>query len=211
MAIVLKLQQDNSNLEDILETALLTLRTGGLLIYPNDTVYGIGGDATNPDVVEKVLHAKKIKITAETGSRPVSVMFGDFSDIEKYCDFGLAEIPLMQKNLPGPYTFIMRMKTNVALPVATEGKLGVRMPDNPFCIALAQRFGKPIITTSANITKQKAPISFDEIDEEILNSKEVTLAIDGGKTKYGTPSQIVDLMTNEIKREGTDKAIRVKL
>jgi len=164
-----------------------------VLLYPTDTVYGIGGDATSEEVIRKV-H----KIKGHGPNRPLSVMVADFDMIAYYCDAGLWEDIIIGKYLPGPYTFLLRKKREI--PVSKTEKLGIRMPDMNFCHSLCWKFGKPIITTSANITDQRAPTKFGEIDHHIIDS--VDLAIDGGETRYACHSMIIDLVNRAIIREG---------
>ena len=168
-----------------IEEAILVLTEGGTLIYPTDTLYGIGGDATSEKAVARI-H----KIKGADVKKPLSVMMADLEMIRRYCDVGLKEEGEMKKKLPGPYTFLLKQKTKI--PASDGEKLGVRIPDDEFCRFLCKKFGKPIVTTSANITKQKPPTSIEDVDKLVLEA--VDLAIDGGKTKYKKPSEIIDLV-----------------
>ncbi|VVC03856.1 Threonylcarbamoyl-AMP synthase [Candidatus Bilamarchaeum dharawalense] len=168
-----------------IEEAMRVLQEGGVLIYPTDTLYGIGGDATSEKTVKRI---HRIKKTDE--KKPLSVMMASLEMIKEYCEVDSEQEKTLTKKLPGPYTFLLRIKKKI--PASNEGKLGVRIPDNEFCQFLSKKFGKPIITTSANITKQVPPTTIEEVDKQIL--EEVDLAVDGGKTKYKKASDITDLV-----------------
>ncbi len=180
---------EEQNIDEIIKV----LNNKGVIVYPTDTVYGIGGDALCEEVVSRVREIKQIR-----KSKPFSLMFGSFSQIKEYCELAPWESEILTKYLPGPYTFIVRKKKDVE--IAATGDLtsvGVRIPDNMFCIKLAKKFGKPIITTSANITGEPPPASLEEVDKRIL--EKVDLAVRGGKTR-AEPSTIIDLIQQKIIR-----------
>jgi len=191
MATILKITREN--FKSALDIARPILQSGGIIVYPTDTVYGIGGDATSEEVVKKI---HKIKGIAE--QKPLSVMVGDFGMIDYYCDTGLWEDVILKRYLPGPYTFILKKRR--PLPASETDKLGIRMPDHPFCQALCWMFGRPIISTSANLTGQEPPDTLQEVDGSILDAAEV--AIDGGPTEYGSASAVVDLVEKKFIRKG---------
>ena len=175
---------------------------GKAAIYPTDTVYGIGGDATNYRVVERVQEIKGLG-----RDKPLSVMMADISMIDEYCEIGLWEEMILKKYLPGPFTFILRKKKD--LPVISNDSLGIRIPEMDFCNRLSEEVGKPIISTSANKTGKPAPTSFGEIDRDILAA--VDIAVDNGPTRYGGASDVVDLINKKIIRKGVGKADLSKL
>ena len=164
-----------------------------ILIYPTDTVYGIGGDAFNSNVVNKI---KKIKGIDE--SKPLSVMMSDIKMIEEYCEVGLWEEMILKKYLPGPFTFILKKK--IDLPVSLGGTIGVRVPEFEFCNRLSEEVEKPIVSTSANKTGESAPVNFEEINKEVLESADI--AIDRGQTRYQRSSDVIDLVHKKIIRKG---------
>ena len=181
------------DIEDAVAHAKEAVLSGKVIIYPTDTVYGIGGDALNPSVVEKV---KKIKGMEK--DKPLSVMMPGLKMIEEYCEVGLWEEVILKKHLPGPFTFILKKHKDI--PVAEGGTLGVRVPEFEFCNRLCDEVNSPIITTSANKTGEPAPTSFQEIKKEILESAD--LAIDRGNTRYKRASDVVDLVNKKIIRKG---------
>jgi L-threonylcarbamoyladenylate synthase len=169
-----------------IEEAIKVLESGGVVIYPTDTLYGIGCDGTSAKAVTKVHSIKKSDL-----KKPLSVIMADPEMIMRYCEVDEGQKEEMKRKLPGPYTFILKSKEKIAA-AGDSSKLGVRMPDNEFCLFLCKKFGKPIVSTSANLTGQKAPVSLDEVDKKVLEA--VDLAIDGGKTRHKRPSEIIDLV-----------------
>ena len=125
-------------------------------------------------------------------------MMSGFDMIEEYCETGAGDDAILGKYLPGPYTFLIKSKGFLA--ASKNDKLGVRIPDSGFCQSLCAKLGRPIVTTSANLTGKKPPVRFEDIEEEVLGS--VGIAIDAGETKYGAPSVIIDLVERKLIREG---------
>lgn len=198
MVAILRITEDDY--ESAVDVAHALLHSGGVFVYPTDTVYGLGGDATSEKVVEKIHRIKRIE-----KKRPMSVMMADFGMIDEYCETGLWEDMILRKYLPGPYTFVLKKRRE--LPATDSEKLGVRIPDNAFCQALCLEFGGPIITTSANITSRAPPTRLEEVEKEIIDS--VDVVIDGGVTKYRTPSLVIDLVEGKILREGKSESISI--
>lgn len=191
MARIIKLEK--ARLQNTIDETVKVLEEGGIVIYPTDTVYGIGGDATSPAVVEKVREIKGIE-----KEKPFSVIMADLGMIEEYCVVNFAEELILKKYLPGPYTFILKVHRPIA--ATTTLTLGVRIPEHAFCTAVCEKFKKPIVTTSANKTGEAPPHTFSGISREVLEAAD--LAIDAGQTKYEQPSVLVDLVEKKIIREG---------
>lgn len=177
----------------IIEESKKVIENSGVIIYPTDTVYGIGGDATNMDVVRKVREIKGIEKT-----KPLSVIMSDLKMIKEYCELGSPEELTLKKYLPGPYTFILRL--NRPIPVTSDLTIGVRIPEHNFSHQLSEAVEKPIISTSANKTGEEPPRSFEEVDKSILEKAD--LAIDGGFTRYSGPSDVIDLVNRKVIRKG---------
>jgi L-threonylcarbamoyladenylate synthase len=159
---------------------------GELFIYPTDTVYGIGCDATNQEAVAKLREAKK------RPKKPFSVIAPSPEWIERNLDVPEYVEPYLER-LPGPVTLILRKKdgANVA-PNVSGPKLGVRIPSHGLT-ELWQRFNKPFITTSANISGEPTIQGIDEVPEKLREF--VALAIDDGKIG-GSPSNVYDCTKN---------------
>ncbi|MDB4583619.1 L-threonylcarbamoyladenylate synthase [Draconibacterium sp.] len=182
------------------------LRDGGLIIYPTDTVYGLGCDITNQKAVEKVARWKGVKIEKNN----FSFICSDFSHLSDYTKPIQNNVfKLIKKNLPGPFTFIL--EANNKVPKYFKGKkktVGIRIPDNNIIREIVLELGNPILSTSIH--------NDDEIleyitDPELINEKYQDIAdvvIDGG---YGEliPSTIVDCTQDnvEVIREGKGKLV----
>ncbi len=191
MATVLKITGDD--FEGAIDVIDPLLHSGGIFVYPTDTVYGIGGKADSSDVVRRINAIK-----GSDPSKPLSVMVSGFGMIDEYCDTGIWEDMILKRYLPGPYTFILKLRK----PIAASGtdRLGVRMPESAFCRELCERIDEPVITTSANLSGRPAPVRFGDIDRKILDS--VQVAVDGGPTKYGKASLMLDLVDMALLRKG---------
>ena len=191
MTSVLKITEDD--FEGAIDVIDPLVHSGGIFVYPTDTVYGIGGNAVSVDVVKKINAVK-----GSDPAKPLSVMVSGFGMIEEYCDTGIWEDSILRRYLPGPYTFILKLRRPIA--ASRTDRLGVRMPESAFCRALCERIGEPVITTSANPSGGKAPVRFGEIDRRLLDSVEG--AVDGGPTKYRKASLVLDLVDVAHLREG---------
>lgn len=173
-------------LEELKERHIVNnIGKGKIFIYPTDTIYGLGCDATNEKAVKKVREIKQSK-------KPFSVIAQSKQWIYKNFDARKSYI----RKLPGPFTFILKMKKRI-VPESVTGSesLGVRIPRHPF-IKTIQKAKKPFITTSVNLSGNKPIIKIEEIPEEILSK--VDLVIDAG-TLDNSPSTIIDL-TGKIAR-----------
>lgn len=169
------------------------LKKGGIIVFPTDTVYGMGGDATNEKVAERIYEIKQRE------GKPLAVIMSGLDMIMKWCELYEESGKIIMEYLPGPYTFILKLKKGKTLACQKE-KIGVRVPNHFFLRKLVENFGKPIIATSANISGEKDAICFEEIDKRIL--KAMDLGIDGGKTVLEQASTVVDLVDRKILRKG---------
>jgi L-threonylcarbamoyladenylate synthase len=170
------------------------IKAGRLIVYPTDTVYGLGGNALDKGVVEKALKAKN-----RDKSAPFSVMIPNLEMLLKYFEVTDAERDLMVNSLPGPFTFVLKAK--IPMPVQGEnGTVGVRIPNHSFMRRVCFEANVPIITTSANLHGQPAPTKFQDVPKQIIDAAEV--AIDGGETMLKGPSTVVNLKEKKIERKG---------
>jgi tRNA threonylcarbamoyl adenosine modification protein (Sua5/YciO/YrdC/YwlC family) len=197
--MLIKLYQENPNPREV-EKVVEVLRKGGVIIYPTDTVYGLGCDITNTRAVERII---KIK-----GIRPKDASFSficaDLSNIAEYAKVDNPTFKLMKKNLPGPFTFILPGYNKVPDYFITKRKtVGIRVPNNSIPIEIVTMLGNPILTTSI---KDEDGIVEYTTDPELIHERYqdiVDLVIDGG---YGdnVASTIVDCTGSEpeIVREG---------
>ncbi len=198
--MLLKLYNENPNPRDI-RNIVDVLHDGGIIIYPTDTVYGLGCDITNSKAVEQVARFKGIKIEKAN----FSFICSDLSHLSDFTKpISNTTFKLMKKNLPGPFTFILEANNNV--PKYFKGKkktVGIRIPDNNIIREIVRELGNPILSTSI---RDEDEILEYTTDPELIYEKYKDIAdivIDGG---YGelTPSTVVDCTgsTPEIVRQG---------
>lgn len=174
--------------EDI-NQALETLKNGGLILYPTDTIWGIGCDATNPDAVEKVFALKGRDL-----SKSMLVLLHNENQLASY----VREIPEVAYELidtfDRPLTIIYSGAKNLAPnAIAQDGTIGIRIVDHPFCQQLLQRFKKPIISTSANISGHPSATTFDQIDDLIKENVDYIVKFGQYDNTPGKPSIIMKL------------------
>jgi len=148
-----------------IEAAVETLRSGGLILYPTDTVWGIGCDATNEDAVAKVYALKR-----STEKKSMLVLCGTLDMAVKYVNKAPAIAFEVMEMATEPLTTILPGATGVAPNlIPDEGTLGIRVPDHEFCREMLRRFGRPVVSTSANISGEAAPKGLDEVSREIID------------------------------------------
>ncbi|MFH8080902.1 MAG: L-threonylcarbamoyladenylate synthase [Candidatus Aenigmatarchaeota archaeon] len=186
------------NEDFLLNKAIRTLRFGGLIIYPTETVYGIGVDATNSNAVSKLFEIKKDRF------KPVLIAVNSVEMAKKYVWWNKYADVLAEKYLPGPLSIVLSIKDlNIDERIYQGGiKIGIRIPRNDFVLKLIGEFGRPITSTSANLPGEKPPINVEEINEEV--KRRVDLIIDKGECEVKKPSTIVDVSSYPPKliREG---------
>ena len=144
-----------------IEKTIAVLKNGGLILYPTDTIWGIGCDATNTNSVEKIYTIKKRK-----ESKALISLVANATQLKQLC----SKIPKEGLN-ENPTTIIYNQVTGLANNLlAPNGSAGIRIAQDEFCKELIKVFGKPIVSTSANISGENSPINFSEISEEIKNN-----------------------------------------
>lgn len=171
--------------EDIINEAIDVLANGGVVLYPTDTVYGLGANIFDNAAVKKVFSIKKRSLL-----KPLSILVSDVNAIDLVAKVSLGQKNSMSHYLPGPYTFILNKKPIVPR-VVTSGSsfVGVRVPDNEIACRLASIF--PITTTSANISDDEVLSNPQEILDQL--NCDVDLVIDVGDLKSKKASSIIDL------------------
>ena len=188
--------------EEVIEEAARILREGGLVAFPTETVYGLGGDARNPLSSRKIYAAK-----GRPSDKPVAWLVRSEGDIDVYG----ADVPeyarrLVQAFWPGALTIIVRASDAVPRPYQSQaGTIGLRMPDDELTRAIATEVGCPLAVTSANLSGQPDPHRFEEIDSLLMTR--VAAAIDDSRQKSGIGSTVLDCTTPtyRILREGSIK------
>lgn len=182
-----------------LDEVVDTLRRGGLIIYPTDTVYAIGCDALNSRAIEKVCRIKGLNPDKNT----LSIIAADMSMAAEYARIDNKAFHLLKDNLPGPFTFILPAATT--LPKAFKGRhtVGVRIPDNAIATAIARELGNPILSTSIMPDADgNYPVDPQAIALEVPS--EIDLVIDGGEgsSEVSTVVDATDPTAPEILRQG---------
>lgn len=169
-------------------TAVDIIRSGGVVAYPTETVYGVGALALQEPTVHKVIALKRMR------AKPISLAVSSFKMIEEVAF--IDNFDVLKNLLPGPITVILR-KRGVVPDILTAGShlVGIRYPSHKIAQLLIATVGSPITSTSANITNFKAPMNARDVN---LN---VDCIIDGGASLYG-PSTVVDLVNKIIVRRG---------
>lgn len=195
------IQLTPENFDATVEEAAGVLRKGGVIIYPTDTLYGLGADAFSDAAFEKVCMIKE-----RDERRPVHAVFADMEMAGEYAELNEAGQKLARQFLPGPLTLIFKKKSGVTGGIArTLSTIGVRIPKNNFCLALAKTFGKPFTTTSANVTAKETGATIEEIQKQLgERASVIDLVVDAGELPESLPSTIVDLSGGQpfILREG---------
>ncbi len=188
--MLLSINPDNPQ-KRLIGKVVEVLDQGGLIIYPTDTFYGIGCDVFNKRSIRRIYQLKKRPL-----SKPFSFICANLKDISLYAQVSNNAYRIMKRTLPGPYTFVLEGTRLVPKLMLTSRKtVGIRVPNNKICLAIVERLGRPIISTSLNL--EEPSIIHDTY------SSLVETVIDGGVISY-EPSTVVSLVEDnpEIIREG---------
>ena len=177
------------DIKETMNQAVAVLRSGGLLLYPTDTVWGLGCDATDPEAVAKIFALKK-----REDSKSLVLLASDLDMVARY----IKEIPEMAVQLvevndqpmtiiyPGAIAHLLAYNT-----VAADGTVGIRIPMMDFCVDLVRRFGCPIVSTSANISGEPTPKNFREISQVIKDGVDYIVDPALENTSTGKSSSII--------------------
>ncbi len=199
MAQYIKIYEENPHPKEI-KRVVDVLRKGGLVIYPTDTVYGLGCDITNTRALERIARIKGVKLEKANWSF-ICADLSNFSDYVRQID--TATFKILKRALPGPYTFILPGNNNLPKAFKKKKTVGIRVPDNRIANALVVELGNPIVSTS--IRDEDELLEYTTDPELIFEKWQnlVDIVIDGG---YGgnMASTIIDLSQDEPKviREG---------
>lgn len=181
----------NSDINQEVHKAFEIIKEGGIILYPTDTVWGIGCDATNPEAVAKIYQLKqreetKSMIVLMNGEKMIYNVFKEVPEVAWQI------IDLSEK----PTTIILDQPRNVATNlIASDNSLGIRLVKEPFCFKLMEKMKKPLVSTSANISGQPTPIAFKDISQEIIKGVDYVVNLHQEKIA-GKPSTIIKL-TND--------------
>ncbi|MFD2145330.1 L-threonylcarbamoyladenylate synthase [Mucilaginibacter antarcticus] len=176
-------------LRDEIAKALKVIQDGGIILYPTDTIWGIGCDATNTEAVQKIY---RLKQRAETKS--MIILLDTDNKLASY----ITEVPELAYNLieytENPLTLVMPGARNISPAlIAADGSVGIRVVKNAFCEGLIQRLRKPLVSTSANISGNPSPQYFSQIEQEIIDGVDYVVDIDQHSMEIKTPSTIMSL------------------
>ena len=178
--------------------AITILKDGGVVAFPTDTVYGVGVDPFQPEAVRKLYQIKGRPI-----DKPIPILVGSINDVERVAQ----NLPptfsqLAERFWPGGLTLIVQAKSLPPEVTAGGDTVGVRMPDHPLALALLQRFGGAIATTSANKSNEPPATSAEEVQSEL--GALVSVILNGGQTATKIASTVLDLSVSppQIQRQG---------
>lgn len=176
-------------LKDEIAKALKVVQDGGIILYPTDTIWGIGCDASNTEAVQKIY---RLKQRAETKS--MIILLDTDAKLPSY----IQEVPELAYSLieyaENPLTLVMPGARNISPAlIAADGSVGIRVSDHPFCVGLIQRLRKPLVSTSANISGKPSPQYFSQIDQEIIDGVDYVVDIDQHSMEIKNPSTIMKL------------------
>ena len=193
------LEFKNSNDYKLLKTPAEIIKKGGIVVFPTETVYGIGTNALNIEAVKRLYEIKRRPL-----NKPISLLVSDFKMIEKFTkNITEMEYKIMKKFFPGPLTIILEKNDIVPDIVTSRGStVGIRMPEKEITRKLIEYAEVPIAAPSANISGNPSGIEIEKILDEFQG--DVDYYIDGGKSKIGIGSTIIKVVEGEIKvlREG---------
>lgn len=176
---------------DQIEKAVKVLKSGGIIAYPTDTVYGLGANIFNDDAVHRVFELK-----GRDFKKPLSVAVTSFEMLEESAVVSLSAHKIIHHLLPGPITIILPKKPAISdLVTADQQTVAIRYPDHDLALEIIKQADFPITATSANLAGEKA----------VFRSRDIKLNIDfvvGGECKYKQPSTIVNLSSRTVIRAG---------
>lgn len=176
-------------MRDEINKALEVLKQGGLILYPTDTIWGIGCDATNEEAVSRIF-----KLKGRDESKSLIILLDSESKLPSYVyhvpDIAYDLIAYAEKPLTIIYSGAKNLATNA---IANDGSVGIRIVKHRFCQQLIQRFRKPIVSTSANTSGHPSPNTFDDIADEIIAGVDYVVTFEQDKQSSQNPSTIMKL------------------
>jgi L-threonylcarbamoyladenylate synthase len=176
-------------LKDEVAKALKVVQEGGIILYPTDTIWGIGCDATNTEAIKKLYRLKRRDET-----KSMIILLDSDNKLESY----ISEVPSIAYDLiefaENPLTLIMPGAKNISPAlISSDGSVGVRIVRHPFCQQIIGRLRKPLVSTSANISGKPSPQYFGQIDQEIIDGVDYIVDLEQHDTELKKPSTIMRL------------------
>ncbi|RLG73958.1 MAG: threonylcarbamoyl-AMP synthase [Thermoprotei archaeon] len=196
MVKIYRIDPENPD-KKVISEAIGILRNRGLVVYPTDTVYGLGANPLDAEAVRKVYWAKR------RVGKPLPILVSSIDAVKRIAYVDEAALRLMERFWPGPLTIVLRARDIIPKEVTLgTGKVGVRMPNHKVALMLAEGLNGLIIGTSANISGKPSPKTIEEVIEQL--GDRVDLILDAGPARMGIPSTVVDLTGNRLRiiREG---------
>ena len=196
MVKIYRIDPENPD-KKVISEAIGILRNRGLVVYPTDTVYGLGANPLDAEAVRKVYWAKR------RVGKPLPILVSSIDAVKRIAYVDEAALRLMERFWPGPLTIVLRARDIIPKEVTLgTGKVGVRMPNHKVALMLAEGLNGLIIGTSANISGKPSPKTIEEVIEQL--GDRVDLILDAGPARMGIPSTVVDLIGNRLRiiREG---------
>lgn len=187
------------------------LLQGGIVIHSTETCYGLACDLTNKRAVAKLFALKQRKT-----DQPVSALFASLDDVKKYVEWPEKAEELVQEYLPGPLTLVLPIQENApnilhitpslqpTTPACRQARynlqptLGIRLSSHPIAQQLVQAFGKPLSTTSANISGKEPCYSVEEIAKQFPDTDDSVVLLDGGELEKRAPSQVISFINGKV-------------
>ncbi|EEF23004.1 Protein yrdC, putative [Ricinus communis] len=174
-------------LRDEVEKALKVIQDGGIILYPTDTIWGVGCDATNTEAIKKIF-----KLKQRDEAKSMIILLDTENKLESY----VKEVPAVAYDLieyaENPLTLVMPGAKNISPAlIAADGSVGIRVSSHQFCQQLIQRLRKPIVSTSANISGSPSPQNFSEIAQEIIDGVDYVVDLDQHDLSKKKPSTIM--------------------
>ncbi len=174
---------------DFIEKTIYTLSIGGTILFPTDTIWGIGCDATNEEAVKKIYAIKN-----RPKDKPLIILASSTSMVKQYVKQVHPKIETLLMHHQRPLTVIYENAKNLPKPlVSKDNSIGIRIPQDEFCRTLIQKFGKPLVATSANVSDHPFPKSFGEIQSNILKGVDHIVPYRQNVESKSEPSVIIRL------------------
>jgi L-threonylcarbamoyladenylate synthase len=176
-------------LKDEVAEAFKVVQDGGIILYPTDTIWGIGCDAANTDAVKRIFSLKQ-----RDEAKSMIILLDTDNKLQSY----IQEVPELAYNLieyaENPLTLVMPGAKNISPAlIAADGSVGIRVTSHQFCQQLIQRLRRPLVSTSANISGKPSPQYFGQVDDEIINGVDYVVDLEQHSTEIKNPSTIMRL------------------
>jgi L-threonylcarbamoyladenylate synthase len=194
------LRLSEAGIESAAREAALILASGGIVLYPTDTLYGLAVNALDRGALERLKDLK-----GREKKKPISVVVPDIESMNRYGVLNDSARSLAERFLPGPLTLVVPGTSQLPEELMLNGALGMRIPNDPYCLALAALFKAPYTATSANISGHLTPTTAQEVLAQFGSRMgEIDLVIDDGPREGGIPSTVVTCVTDtpHVLREG---------